>query len=108
MLPNATRAHSAKAVEQIKMAKPRTRTQGVSTASECQSDLGKTLTIAHATAATTKPVDRFDLSALVSARGPREAVYIAPTAQASTITPSRRQRPRPRAREPASSSRDST
>jgi hypothetical protein len=87
MVPNATRAHSAKAVEQIRMAKPRTRTQGVSTASECQSDLGKTLTIAHATAATTKPVDRFDLSALVSARGPREAVYSAPTTQASTITP---------------------
>jgi hypothetical protein len=85
MVPNATRAHSAKAVEQIRMAKPRTRTQGVSTASECQSDLGKTLTIAHATA--TKPVDRFDLSALVSARGPREAVSSAPTTQASTITP---------------------
>lgn len=88
MVPNAARAQSAKAVEEIKMAKPRTRSQGVPTASECQSDLGKTLTIAQATAATTKPVDRFDLSCgLVAARGPREAVYSAPATQASTITP---------------------
>ena len=88
MVPSATRAQSVKAVEPIRIAKPRTLTQGVPTVSECQSDPGKTLTIDHASAATMKPVAACDVSCrVVSARGPREALYNAPATQASTITP---------------------
>ena len=88
MVPSTTRAQSVKTVEPIRMAKPRTRTQGVPTASECQSDLGKILTIAHASAVTMKPLNKFDTGgSLVPARGPREALYSAPAIQAITITP---------------------
>jgi hypothetical protein len=88
MVPSATRAQSAKAVEQTRIAKPRTRTQGVPTVSECQSDLGRALSIAHASAAPTSPVDRFDTSSLlVPARGPRATMYSPPATQASANTP---------------------
>jgi hypothetical protein len=88
MAPSATRAQSANAVEQIRTAKPRTRTQGVPTASECQSDPGTTLRIAHTSAAPMKPVDTFDPRCrLVPARGPRKALYSAPATQASTSAP---------------------
>ena len=50
----------SKPVEQIRTAKPRTRAQGAPTASECQSDLGKTLKIAHHSAAPTRLADTFD------------------------------------------------
>src|SRR5512133_1239264 len=88
MVPSVRRAQSVKTVEQIRKARPRTRTQGVPTASRCQSPPGRTLRIAHASAATTTVVDAFGpRCGLVPARGPRKALYSAPATQTSTVTP---------------------
>src|SRR6187401_1068770 len=88
MVPSSTRAQSVNAVEQIKTAKPRTLTHGVPTTSECQSELGRRRRIAHVTSATTKPLDADDAACRLRVPcGPRDALYSAPTIQASTTTP---------------------
>jgi hypothetical protein len=75
IVPSATRAQRVKAVEQTKMAKPTTLTQGVATTSEFQSDLGKILRIAHTKAAPRMPLQAFETTfPLVLLRGPREAL----------------------------------
>jgi hypothetical protein len=71
MVPSATRAQSVKAVEQTKIVKPTTLTQGVATTSEFQSDFGKILRIANTRTAPRMPLQAFEASfPLLLARGP--------------------------------------